>query len=1090
MQFGLGFISPIFLAATLSFAQAALSDSNAVSQNAAADQNNAVAQNAAVVQNDSNAVQSPISNEAAIAEFDKSDSVAAAPSNGTKIGGEMSGFLKVANSPYLVEETIVVTDGRALLIEAGVVLEFKEGTGIDVRGGSFAIVGEPDNKVVLKPAPGGNLWNGISITGNHRSVFQNVEIRNAEVGVSIENGLADFATVYFERCSKIALYSRSSVIDVQWSEFRFNSGVAFWAGANTFGSIESTRMYNNNVAVISSPTSVLNLQTSMITRNEFGVVNMEPSRINQLHSQIEQNTVGLVSNDLPSVELRSIAKNNQQDFSQNLKNALFNVADEPANPAARNYNNQNYGRRGNESEAWRVEGNTGLAVGYHGVLMRRNHSDEDYVVGDDTVKIGDKYTNYFQIPGFFANWNAYLLMESPTGQTLEFSTDIGADEWNHFNVNNILAVYTDKHQRLSLGDIFLSGGETYLAGINMLGASYDLNLFKNRVDEPLFVASGFVGESQKPKLIGDRNEDVYKDYVEDGEIEPQEIVAGGKVRWNMHRRFNGTLGFIGSKDYVEDPFLRDGNGRSLNTASPIMTSRTFFADGNWLVFPGDIELNGQIAVGAADTANAQMQRAINNVFSSAGVDASNFAGLRKLMANPKLVNQMDRADLEEYFGDNSLLTTSEMRSELTRLLKQAQTTLNEYKDEEDSPSEVSNWGRENFAFMGSLRWDLGKTIISGHLRYVGANYYSAGSPDLLQNSREAFGNLDQKIFDFWKLNLSYRINVENAAHGSAYNFCGLAEGAKLGIVPGADEDWLEEHEQDEDRTLYEHNIALDNTFKVNSKLEVAVGYAMNYRTRSTKQRLYGDFSGLSGIYEDPWFEASNGKPTIELYIEEDTLKVDSARWADYYALSDEPYLATQFTEKFLRQTVSLDLKLNLPKNVLKVGGEWTFRSDLSEFEQDDLISGFDFKDETYGLLGYYFHGADYFEQRYPISLTTSTEKFRNMFRVVPRYKIYNRDEMTDFEWSVSDNYSMPLVKNYMDLMLSASFRQEFMKRDEGDNTLEESEMDLSGSATLKIDHTDRLTTEWTLGAYCNFRPDYRSDEYRDIFGIVSLNYAF
>lgn len=1087
MRLGLGFISPVLLAATLVFAEAAASDSSAAVSGASETAASPDAEQASA------SVASGEESSSAVEEFGETDSsapAATAPSIGNKIGGEISGFLKASNSPYIVEETLVLNDGKALLIEAGVVLEFKEGTGIDVRGGSFAIVGEPDNKVVLKPAAGSSLWNGISITGNRRAVFQNVEIRNAEVGVSIENGLADFATVYFERCSKIALYSRSSVIDVQWSEFRFNSGVAFWAGANTFGSIESSRMYNNNVAVITSPTSVLNLQTTMITRNEFGVVNMEPSRINQLHSQIEQNTVGLVSNDLPSAEVRSIAKNNQQDFSQNLKSALFNVADEPSNPVARNYNVQSYGRRGADGESWRVEGNTGIAVGYHGVIMNKNTTDEDYVVGDDTVKVGDEYTNYFQIPGLFANWNAYLLMESPTGKTLEFSTDIGSDTWNHFKVNNILAVYSDKHQRFALGDVFLSAGETYLAGVNLLGASYDLNLFKNRVDEPLFVVSGFVGESQKPKLIGDRNEDVYKDYVEDGEIEPQEIVAGGKVRWNMHRRFNGTLGFIGGKDYVDDPFIRDGNSSSLNTASPVMTSRTFFADGNWLVFPGDIELNGQVAVGAADTTNAQMQRAINNVFANAGVDASNFAALRKLMANPKLVNQMEKAELEEFFGDNSLKTTSEMRSELTRLLELAQNAYDKYKDEEDSPSEMGNWGRENFAFMGSLRWDLGKTVISGHLRYVGANYYSAGSPDLLQNSREAFGNLDQKIFDFWKLNFSYRINVENAAHGGAYNFCGLAEGAKLGLVPGADDEWLEEHEQDENRTLYEHNAALDNSFKINSKLDVAVGYALNYRTRGTKQRLYGDFSGLSGIYEDPWFDSRKGESTIDLFVGDDTLKVDSARWAQYYALADEPYLATQFTEKFLRQTVSLNFKLSLPKNVLKVGGEWTFRSDLSEFEQDDLISDFDFKDETYGLLGYYFHGADYFEQRYPVSLTTSTEKFRNMFSVVPRYKIYNRDEMTDFEWSVSDNFSMPLVKNYMDLMVSANFRQEFLKRDEGEKTLEESESDFSASTTLKVNHTDRLTTEWTLGTYCNFRPDYESDEYKDIFGIVSLNYAF
>ena len=138
---------------------------------------------------------------------------------------------------------------------------------------------------------------------------------------------------------------------------------------------------------------------------------------------------------------------------------------------------------------------------------------------------------------------------------------------------------------------------------------------------PMFVGSVFAGEVRAPKLPGKRNYDVYKDYIDDGEAEAQRMVAGGKVRWNMHRRFNGTLGFIGSKDYVEDPFLRDGMDANTNTMNPVISSRNIFADGNWLFYPGDIKLNGQIAMGAADTANAAKIRAINQVFSEVGLDA-------------------------------------------------------------------------------------------------------------------------------------------------------------------------------------------------------------------------------------------------------------------------------------------------------------------------------------------------------------------------------------------------------------------------------------------------------------------------------------
>ena len=50
--------------------------------------------------------------------------------------------------------------------------------------------------------------------------------------------------------------------------------------------------------------------------------------------------------------------------------------------------------------------------------------------------------------------------------------------------------------------------------------------------------------------------------------------------------------------------------------------------------------------------------------------------------------------------------------------------------------------------------------------------------------------------------------------------------------------------------------------------------------------------------------------------------------------------------------------------------------------------------------------------------------------MTPRYKIYNRDDMTDFEWNVGDNMTIPLSKNFLDLLLAASFRQEFLNRDE------------------------------------------------------------
>jgi phosphoribosyl 1,2-cyclic phosphate phosphodiesterase len=57
-------------------------------------------------------------------------------------------------------------------------------------------------------------------------------------------------------------------------------------------------------------------------------------------------------------------------------------------------------------------------------------------------------------------------------------------------------------------------------------------------------------------------------------------------------------------------------------------------------------------------------------------------------------------------------------------------------------------------------------------------------------------------------------------------------------------------------------------------------------------------------------------------------------------------------------------------------------------------------------------------------------------------------------------------------------------------TIDESEMDVTGSGTLRFTHTGNLSSEWTVGAYCAYRPDYKADEYKDLFGMVSVSYSF
>lgn len=1007
----------------------------------------------------------------------------------TVLKGYMNGFLNSDMSPYFVEENIVISEGRALVINAGVVLEFAEGAGIDIRGGTIAVMGEDGNPVVFRPKERGKNWKGISVTGIRRSEIQGAQIHGAEFGVAVESGSLELRNSVIDSSSGAAVYAKNGTVAVYWSSIAYNSGVGVWASNKSSVTIDDSKLESNHIAIMAGDKSNVFMQVSSVSNNELAIVSNGDNLVVPNGSRIEDNGVGYTAKDLPSEDVRASLKNNKMNVSRNLKVALASLKKEPENPHAAEFARLLV--QDDDETSWKVNGSVSVTMGGHGVMVEENTSGEPFVSGTDTVAKGDKYRNYFQVPGFFANWNAFLQMESPTGQTIEFSMDATHDAWDKFNVRSIQASYKDKYQNFVLGDVHLSANETYLAGIDLLGASYDLNMFHNVAGEPLFVVSAFGGEANKPMVVGKRNPDMYNDYIEDGEAEVQKIAAGGKIRWNMHRRFNGTLGFIGSKDFLDDPIMRDGPSEESALATPVYSSKTFFADGNWLFFPGDIELNGQVAYGGADTSNVKVQRAINKVFADANLNVSNFAELRRIMKNPILVNDLDESELEKIFGYNSMLTVSEMRKKLLSVLELAKQEVKNEGGDIDDEDEGSDWSGQNLAVAASYHWTNGKTSIEGYFRFVGNRFYSAGSPDLLQNSRLLGGNFEKNFRDFWIFSFGYDLNVENASGpGDAYNIFGMAEGSKCGLIPGADDDWLKEHEQDANRTLYNHDGYVSNRL-VGSKVELLLRYSFNYRTRSTNQRLYGNYSVASGIFDDEWFAARKNKKSIKIASDGDTVKVDSARWAQYYALADEKYLATQFEERLLKNTIELGLTFKLPKNILKIGGIWTFRTDLSKFEQDDLLDPFDFSDKTYGLLGYYFHGGDYFEQRYPVSLTTSIDNgFRNVLSVVPRYKIYNRDDMSEFEWTLMENMTIPVSPKFAELSLNASVRQYFLNRTENGKSADEAELDFDGSMALRFQHTKYFSTEWLFGSIINSRPDNPSEAYTDIYGGFTAKVEF
>ena len=98
--------------------------------------------------------------------------------------------------------------------------------------------------------------------------------------------------------------------------------------------------------------------------------------------------------------------------------------------------------------------------------------------------------------------------------------------------------------------------------------------------------------------------------------------------------------------------------------------------------------------------------------------------------------------------------------------------------------------------------------------------------------------------------------------------------------------------------------------------------------------------------------------------------------------------------------------------------------------------------------------------------------------------------MDEAEISISDEFEIPFLQNFLVLNLGGEFRYMATDWEEGDEEFDESETDLLGNVSLRVNHTKRFYSVWNFGAAGYYRPDDLSSEYRDIFGGVQLNYIF
>ncbi len=1022
--------------------------------------------------------------------------------SGNEISGFLQGILSVDKSPYVVTGDATIESGKSLFIQAGVTLQFKPGTGLYVNNGSLTISGTADAPVTMRAADG--TWKGIYLTGENDFNIYGANISGAEVGIAIEKGNLNLQASTISNTTSRGVYVRDGEANLTACEFANNKGVALHAGNYATVTADRIDFHDNNFALLNSELAYTTVLGSNLKSNEYGVIGKENNLFYFHNSKVEGNKVGAAGIDIMDESVIGSVSGNDKDFGSASIELLSTL---PPNPVIPGVDSRPFKpadkigvltREAKETKAaedtakatWTILGNVMLGGNYHYVRTRTNRSGEQ-VIGNDTISNGQRYKNIFQVPGFGAELAAYLYMQSSDGKTIEFNTDITADSWNHFSPNPVTLSYKDAHSQLILGDHEKTGGEIYMSSLPLFGVDYTLTLLKNNADKPLFEMNGFFGEAQRSMVPGDRHPYIYKDYIEDGTAQAQRLAYGGSFKWAPVRRFDAKVGAIYASDELVDPLFRDGASSRYTTADPMIDAFTMYADGNWLFFPGDIELNGQIAIGRADTTDVYRERAINKVFSDAGLSIASFSKIRSLLQNSDRINTLSHSELVEIFSENSALRDSEMKDSLRTLIKEAKKVQKKSESNRDDDRILGqSWDSQNFALNASLNWNIYKTHIYGQLKYVGENFYSAGSDDQLSDYRQFIARLDQEIFPFWNLGVSYELNIENAANGNKINLFGLSEGTRDGLFSSGNSTWFDNHELDIDRTKYTQNMGTDQRFDVNKNITINAGYNFQYQKQYRPYQLHGDFRLEDGIFNDSWFSARKGRATSKVVYDGDTTEVDSARWAEYNGLYSETYLASKFQERIFKHSLFAGVSVKAFNTTFKLDGRWTFRLDGSQFLKNDLVEDYELDDTTWAKLGYYFGGSDYFEHSYPLSATTSYKNIQNRFTVVPRFKSYNRDNMDEAEISISDEFEIPFLKNFLVLNLGGEFRYMTTDWEEGDEEFDESETDLLGNVSLRVNHTKRFYSVWNFGAAGYYRPDDLSSEYRDIFGGVQLNYIF
>jgi len=954
-----------------------------------------------------------------LAERGIEDQQAAGMMSGTHLDKTvLSGVLTADKSPYLVYGTIQVPAGEQLVIEPGVTLLFVPGqfAGLMVFGQLIAegTQDKPIRFLSASKSPNPWDWNRILLAGPSRNSFRYVEIANSNFGIHVENSGLTLLNSHLHHNSLRGVFVRNSQVEIQDSKIDGGQIIGLQVSALADVHLKRTSIVDNRNGAVVMSQGLLETSFSEFRKNDRGLVVLDGASLLTEMNKVEHNQVGLASSEKLSSSLFEGIRDNVTNVQQVGKGVLDALVAEPqaqeiARVEATGKPNVQIGEQ-RDKETWNVYGNIQAGAGYSKVITKTNPGPLNTNLETDTIAPGQKYPNNFLVDGPSGKGMVYVTMESSQGRGIELQAEGIADRWITARAKPVTLRYWSPLHSITVGNLQESGSPLVLSNLPVLGAKYSINLGRNSTDQAMFVAEGFYGESKQPFNVGEKNLDLFPQYYAAGAAVAQQLTGYGRLTFNPNAQLRLQAGGITSEDKTQGLLLRKDLPLGVETRDPLSQSKAVFAAGQWKNRSGAFQVNADVAVGQADTADVFYQKALDEVFASAGLPSVSISQVRSLFLSDASVRAADSATVVAVFPSDSL-TLAEARDSLIVLRHEAlaaQKTISQ--NSQSNRTANFNWNRDNVAGRVELAWKLDQGNVKASLQSVGKNYFSPGAATLLQNSREYGIDWSQALKPFWDIDASYRLSIENAAGAddSASNIFGFGEGSRWGLW--RDDAWHQSHLTEYGREKFVHTFGLDHHFQIGSTVDLAIGYHLEHSRQYLPTKLKTNFTPTDAVVLDPYFAKRTGSTTNVNLGYGDSVIVDSAAWAAYQALAGQDSIAWGFEDIRYKHTASSEIQYRKQLFTLKVGGIWAWQLDDGYFTENQLVRNFNFADTTWQKLGHRPNAQTWFEQSYPISLSAKLGSLTNKASFKPRWKDWDKDDLHEFEYRLTDRLEIPLLK--------------------------------------------------------------------------------